>query len=131
MAGIDPLPTHVKGGAAKKVIHSLLAAGLITKKPFTITPAGRNAIDAAPEHSKPSVPAALERSAVSASTSRAAPSLSSQPPCSHSSRPWQKSSIPSASGHVFDWLPPSQGAYSTARSPLRTPAPPVTVTSSI
>ena len=41
---IEPLPAHIRGGAVTKVTHALLAAGLITKAPFTITPVGRDAV---------------------------------------------------------------------------------------
>ena len=58
---IEPLPAHLKGGAATKVIHALLAAGLITKSPFTITPVGRDAIAPASEGSKSAIPPALEK----------------------------------------------------------------------
>lgn len=58
---IHPLPDHVKGGAATKVIHALLKAGLIAGTPFTITSAGRAAIGTAPEADKPTIPAALEK----------------------------------------------------------------------
>lgn len=40
------LPGRVKGGAAAKTIQSLIKAGLITDKPFTITAAGRAAVGA-------------------------------------------------------------------------------------
>ncbi len=58
---VEPLPAHIKGGAATKVIHALLAGGLITEIPFSITPAGRSAITPAPEDGKTTVPAALEK----------------------------------------------------------------------
>ncbi len=51
---IMPMPSHVKGGAATKVIHALLNAGMISEMPFTITSTGREAL-------QPSVPAALEK----------------------------------------------------------------------
>lgn len=57
---VHPLPPHVRGGGATKVIHALLRAGLITEMPSTITPAGRAAIIARPE-TKPNLPAALEK----------------------------------------------------------------------
>ena len=44
--GAIRLPAHVKGGAAANTIQSLIKAGLITDKPFTITAAGRAAIGA-------------------------------------------------------------------------------------
>ena len=40
------MPARVKGGAAAKTIQSLIKAGLITEKPFTITADGRAAIGA-------------------------------------------------------------------------------------
>ena len=44
--GAIRLPARVKGGAAAKTIQSLIKAGLITEKPFTITADGRAAIGA-------------------------------------------------------------------------------------
>lgn len=58
---IHPLPDHIKGGAATKVIHALLRAGLIAGTPFAITPAGRTAIGTAPEADKLAIPAALKK----------------------------------------------------------------------
>lgn len=58
---IHPLPDHIKGGAATKVIHALLRAGLIAGTPFSITPVGRAATAIAPETDKPAIPAALEK----------------------------------------------------------------------
>lgn len=40
------MPARVKGGAAAKTIQSLIKAGLITEKPFTITADGRATIGA-------------------------------------------------------------------------------------
>ncbi len=58
---IQPLPDHLKGGAVTKVLHALIAAGLITQAPYTITPTGRAAITDDGKVSKPVIPAALER----------------------------------------------------------------------
>lgn len=62
---IEPLPARIKGGAKTKVIRALLSAGLITEPPFKITPAGRAAIGASAEASKPAIPDALEKLTVS------------------------------------------------------------------
>ena len=58
---IEPLPARLKGGAVTKVIHSLLAAGLMTEAPFAITPAGRAAIGEEAEVDKSKIAAALEK----------------------------------------------------------------------
>ncbi len=42
---ILPLPAHIRGGAVTKVLNALLAGGLITDAPHTISPAGLAAID--------------------------------------------------------------------------------------
>ena len=52
---IQPLPPHIKGGAAVRVLNALLTAGFITEMPFTITPAGREAIGFKPKPALPSV----------------------------------------------------------------------------
>ena len=44
--GAIRLPARIKGGAAAKTMQSLIKAGLITDKPFTITDAGRTAVGA-------------------------------------------------------------------------------------
>ena len=41
---ILPLPAHIRGGAATKVINALRTAGLITDAPHSISPAGLAAI---------------------------------------------------------------------------------------
>ncbi len=55
---IQPLPPHIKGGAAVRVLSALLTAGLITEMPFTITEAGRDAIGF---KTKPALPSVLAK----------------------------------------------------------------------
>ncbi len=58
---ITPLPAHIKGGAVTKLINALISANLITQAPYTITPAGRAAIEAEAETNKPKIPDALQK----------------------------------------------------------------------
>ena len=50
---ILPLPAHIRGGAVTKVLNALLAAGLISEAPHTISSAGLAAIGRTPAEEVP------------------------------------------------------------------------------
>ena len=58
---VEPLPHHIRGGAATKIIHALLKAGLISDMPFILTTAGRDAISPPKEEDAPTIPVGLEK----------------------------------------------------------------------